>query len=58
MKTTTNFNLNKPDQTDNYNVDDFNKNADIMDTEMKTHKDALKTLKDNFDNLFEVVHTW
>lgn len=51
MKTTTNFKLNKPDQADNYNVDDFNKNADIMDKE-------LKTLKDNFDNLFEVVHTW
>lgn len=58
MKTTTNFRLNKPDQTDNYNVDDFNKNADIIDKEMQAQKEALKTLKDNFDNLFEVVHTW
>lgn len=58
MKTTTNFRLNKPEQIDNYNVDDFNKNADIMDKELQAQKDALKTLKDNFDNLFEVVHTW
>lgn len=58
MKTTTNFKLNKPDQIDNYNVDDFNKNADIIDKELKTQKDAIETQKKNFDNLFEVVHTW
>ena len=58
MKTTTNFRLNRPDQIDNYNVDDFNKNADIIDKELKTQKDAIETQKKNFDNLFEVVHTW
>ena len=34
MKYTTNLNLKKPDQEDFYNVDDFNYNADIIDTEL------------------------
>lgn len=35
MQKTTNYNLNKPEETDFYNVDDFNDNADIIDAELK-----------------------
>lgn len=41
MKTTTNYGLKKPDGTDVVNIDDFNYNADIIDTELV--KRALKT---------------
>ena len=37
---TTNYNLKKPLQTENYNVDDFNGNADITDTQLKALADA------------------
>ncbi|MCI1958823.1 MAG: hypothetical protein LKJ25_04270 [Clostridia bacterium] len=36
---TTNYNLTKPAQDDFYNVDDFNNNADIIDTQMKANAD-------------------
>ena len=48
---TTNYNLKKPAQEDFYNVEDFNSNADILDTELKTLSDGttageiLKKLK-------------
>lgn len=35
MDYTPNYNLKKPATTDNYNVDDFNKNVDIIDAELK-----------------------
>lgn len=31
MRYTENFRLKKPEQTDSYNIDDFNENADILD---------------------------
>ncbi|MCI1999545.1 MAG: hypothetical protein LKJ75_02610 [Clostridia bacterium] len=34
---TTNYNLKKPAQDDFYDVDDFNNNADIIDTQMKAN---------------------
>ena len=37
---TTNYNLKKPLQTEYYNVDDFNGNADILDTALKAVSDA------------------
>lgn len=37
---TTNYNLKKPLQTENYNVDDFNGNADIIDTALKNIDDT------------------
>ena len=36
---TTNYNLKKPAQDDFYNVDDFNNNADIIDTQLKANAD-------------------
>ncbi|MFF5993476.1 pyocin knob domain-containing protein [Lysinibacillus sp. KU-BSD001] len=41
MKRTLNYNLLKPDQTDFYNVDDFNGNADTIDAELKRLSDAI-----------------
>ncbi len=38
---TMNYNLTKPAQSDFYNVDDFNDNADIIDTELKKNSDIL-----------------
>jgi len=41
MKETLNYKLRKPDQEDFYNVDDFNYNADIIDTQLKANADAI-----------------
>lgn len=41
MKYTPNYNFKKPDQTDSYNVDDFNGNMDILDTKVKDIEDNL-----------------
>ena len=43
MKATTNYGLKKPELNDMYNVDDFNYNVDIIDTELK----ATSTKTDN-----------
>lgn len=42
MKYTENYNLKKPEATDSYNVDDFNKNSDVIDIIMKEFSDLLK----------------
>lgn len=39
MKQTTNYNLRKPDQTDFYDIDDMNANADIIDAKLKEVED-------------------
>lgn len=41
MTRTTNYNLNKPDYTDNVDVAKLNENADIIDAKLKEHSDAL-----------------
>ena len=38
---TPNYQLTKPEQTDFYDVDDFNQNADIIDTELKKQSDKV-----------------
>lgn len=38
---TENYNLKKPAQEDFYNVDDFNNNADVIDSRLKTLSDGL-----------------
>lgn len=44
---TPNYNLVKPLQTENYNVDDFNGNMDIVDTQIKDKDTRIKVLEDN-----------
>jgi len=41
MKNTTNYNLNKPDQTDFFDIDDLNANADILDSVIKGIDDKV-----------------
>lgn len=41
MKLTEHFKFKKPDQNDNYNVDDFNANMDVLDTALKTISDRI-----------------
>jgi len=41
MKETINYKLRKPDQEDFYNVEDFNYNADIIDSLLKTNADTI-----------------
>lgn len=36
MQTTTNYNLKKPDVSENYNVEEFNENFEIIDSELKS----------------------
>lgn len=42
MDTTTNLNLKKPTSEDFYNVQDFNDNMDILDTELKAAQDKAE----------------
>ena len=50
MKLTTNYGLKKPDASDIVNIDDFNYNADAIDTaikEVKTKVDSLNLTATN-----------
>lgn len=48
MSTTTeNYGLKKPEQDDFYNIDDFNENADIIDSQLKTLSDEVKKAAQN-----------
>lgn len=38
---TTNLNLKKPLQNENYNVDDFNGNMDIIDSEIQSKQSKI-----------------
>ena len=44
---TPNLNLIKPAQSDFYNVDDFNTNADIINREQLKHTETLNGIKSN-----------
>ena len=44
MNLTTNYSLKKPSGADVVNIDDFNYNADILDTEMKAIRTTLDSL--------------
>lgn len=54
---TPNFNLIKPSQTDFYNIDQFNQNNDIIDTELHQMKNKfpsrfpIRLLTDNWINV-------
>lgn len=54
MKYTENYNLKKPEVTDSYNVDDFNNNADIVDTELKKHSSSISELN---NPVFDIAET-
>ena len=43
MNYSTNYNMNKPQPADQYNIDHWNQNTDIIDTAMKANADAIVT---------------
>ena len=48
---TTNYNLTKPLETERYDVQVFNNNADIIDTQMKSNADSIANVNSRLDNL-------
>lgn len=48
---TPNYGLIKPGQDDFYNVDEFNSNADIIDTRLKENADTADYAKESIDSL-------
>lgn len=50
MENTPNLNLKKPDQDDDYNVDDFNENADILDEEVGQLKTDVEEIKQELED--------
>ena len=51
MKLTTNYSLKKPEGSDVVNIDDFNYNADIIDTAIQEIKNTSSTNKTNISSL-------
>ena len=58
MQTTDNYGLKKPEQTDNYNVDDPNANMDIIDAQMKANATAASAAASAVTDMWTTVHTW
>ena len=50
MKLTTNYSLKKPEGSDVVNIDDFNYNADIIDSAIQEIKNTSSTNKTNISN--------
>lgn len=48
---TTNYNLTKPLETERYDVQVFNSNADIIDAQMKSNADGIANVNSRLDNL-------
>lgn len=48
---TTNYNLTKPLETERYDVQVFNNNADIIDAQMKSNADGIANINSRLDNL-------
>ena len=51
MKLTTNYSLKKPEGSDVVNIDDFNYNADTIDTKLKAVETQSNTNKSNISSL-------
>ena len=45
MKLTTNYSFKKPEGTDVVNIDDFNYNADILDSKIKEVSSSIESLE-------------
>lgn len=48
---TTNYNLTKPLETERYDVQVFNNNADIIDAQMKSNSNGIVNVNSRLDNL-------
>lgn len=47
MQSTTNYNLNKPENTDEIKISDLNENFDKIDTELKNANNEIDGLNEN-----------
>lgn len=47
MQSTTNYNLNKPENTDEIKISDLNENFDKIDTELKNVNNEIDGLNEN-----------
>lgn len=56
MNYTANYNLKKPEGTDTVNIDDFNNNADILDTEINSINEQIDTLMIQDDSFREQIN--
>lgn len=55
---TTNYNLTKPLETERYDVQVFNNNADIIDAQMKSNFEVLNTKITELENaITNVINT-
>ncbi|WP_244833363.1 hypothetical protein [Clostridium sp. BJN0001] len=54
---TENFNLKKPAQTDNYNIDDANGNMDLIDATLKKHSAQLNANAQDIKNINDTLIT-
>ena len=50
MQHSTNYNMNKPERADQYNIDHWNDNTNIVDTELKRNADAIITETERASN--------
>ena len=57
MKLTTNYGLKKPEGSDVVNIDDFNYNADTIDTKLKVVENQSNANKNNISTLQSEVST-
>ncbi|QEK12570.1 hypothetical protein FQB35_09665 [Crassaminicella thermophila] len=48
---TENYKLKKPLANENYNIEDFNTNADIIDAELKNVNDKISEIRNDINNL-------
>ena len=51
MKYSTNYNMNKPELSEQYRLDHWNDNTDIIDTELKRNADNIATVKSALQNI-------
>ena len=54
--TTTNYNLTKPLETERYDVQVFNNNADIIDTQMKSNADSIANVNSKVEQLKDWIN--
>lgn len=54
---TTNLNLEKPDLTENYDINVINNNSDVLDTAIKEIQDTLATINTTLQSIQSTLST-
>lgn len=53
--TTQHYNLTKPDESDFFDINDFNSNSDKIDTAMYNNANEIDAINETLDNLSEII---